>query len=156
MALLPGLSPNLRLPAEEPPMGAPQEDIVIELAEEGGDKPTMDEKGNLLTIEHDDGSITLTLDGAPLGKSEDEGPEGWFDNLVDQIGEGELSRISEELLKGISDDLDSRKEWIEDRAQGIKLLGLRILKRQVDKHLFVISRPIFGGKLYFLKLRRSK
>ena len=126
MALLPGLSPNLRLPAEEPPMGAPQEDIVIELAEEGGDKPTMDEKGNLLTIEHDDGSITLTLDGAPLGKSEDEGPEGWFDNLVDQIGEGELSRISEELLKGINDDLDSRKEWIEDRAQGIKLLGLRI------------------------------
>lgn len=126
MALLPGLSPNLRLPAEEPPMGAPQEDIVIELAEEGGDKPTMDEKGNLLTIEHDDGSITLTLDGAPLGKSEDEGPEGWFDNLVDQISEGELSRISEELLKGINDDLDSRKEWIEDRAQGIKLLGLRI------------------------------
>jgi hypothetical protein len=107
-------------------MGAPQDDIVIELAEEGGDKPTMDEKGNLLTIEHDDGSITLTLDGAPLGKSEDEGPEGWFDNLVDQIGEGELSRISEELLKGINDDLDSRKEWIEDRAQGIKLLGLRI------------------------------
>ena len=126
MALLPGLSPNLRLPAEEPPMGAPQDDIVIELAEEGGDKPTMDEKGNLLTIEHDDGSITLTLDGAPLGKSEDEGPEGWFDNLVDQISEGELSRISEELLKGINDDLVSRKEWIEDRAQGIKLLGLRI------------------------------
>ncbi len=126
MALLPGLSPNLRLPAEEPPMGAPQDDIVIELAEEGGDKPTMDEKGNLLTIEHDDGSITLTLDGAPLGKSEDEGPKGWFDNLVDQISEGELSRISEELLKGINDDLDSRKEWIEDRAQGIKLLGLRI------------------------------
>jgi hypothetical protein len=107
-------------------MGAPQDDIVIELAEEGGDKPTMDEKGNLLTIEHDDGSITLTLDGAPLGKSEDEGPKGWFDNLVDQISEGELSRISEELLKGINDDLDSRKEWIEDRAQGIKLLGLRI------------------------------
>ena len=126
MALLPGLSPNLRLPAEEPPMGAPQDDIVIELAEEGGDKPNMDEKGNLLTIEHDDGSITLTLDGAPLGKSEDEGPKGWFDNLVDQISEGELSRISEELLKGINDDLDSRKEWIEDRAQGIKLLGLRI------------------------------
>jgi len=126
MALLPGLSPNLRLPAEEPPIGAPQDDIVIELAEEGGDKPTMDEKGNLLTIEHDDGSITLTLDGAPLGKSEDEGPAGWFDNLVDQIGENELSRISEELLKGINDDLDSRKEWIEDRAQGIKLLGLRI------------------------------
>jgi hypothetical protein len=107
-------------------MGAPQDDIVIELAEEGGDKPNMDEKGNLLTIEHDDGSITLTLDGAPLGKSEDEGPKGWFDNLVDQISEGELSRISEELLKGINDDLDSRKEWIEDRAQGIKLLGLRI------------------------------
>jgi hypothetical protein len=50
----------------------------------------------------------------------------WFRNLVDEISDGEQSRIAEDLMRGIGDDLDSRKEWIEDRAQGIKLLGLKI------------------------------
>lgn len=124
MALTPGLSPNIRLPGPEPIEPQP-EGIEIELAEEG-DAPNVDELGNLLTIEHGDGSVTLTLDGSPLERAGAEGPAGWFDNLVEQIGEGELSRIAEELTKGIQDDLDSRKEWIEDRAQGIKLLGLKI------------------------------
>ena len=31
-----------------------------------------------------------------------------------------------DLLTGIEDDLTSRQDWIEDRAQGIKLLGLKI------------------------------
>lgn len=122
MALAPQ---NLRLNQdEEQPTGLAGGDIQI-ITDEGEDNPNMDEKGNILTIEHDDGSITLTLDGSPVERAE-ENPEDWFDNLVDNIDEFELSRIADELLKGIGDDLDSRKDWIEDRAQGIKLLGLKI------------------------------
>lgn len=124
MALTPGLSPNIRLPGDAPEEFQ-HEGIEIELADEG-DAPNVDEKGNLLTIEHGDGSVTLTLDGSPLESANEGGPEGWFDNLVDKINEAELARISEELLKGVQDDLDSRKEWIDDRAQGIKLMGLKI------------------------------
>ena len=125
MALTPGLSPNIRMPGETPEELS-QDGIEIELAEDG-DSPNVDEKGNLLTIEHGDGSVTLTLDGSPLAHNDDDmSPAGWFDNLVDRIDEMELSRISEELIKGIEDDLESRKEWIEDRAQGIKLLGLKV------------------------------
>lgn len=124
MALTPGLSPNIRLPGPEP-MVPEQEGIEIELVEDG-DAPNVDDLGNLMTIEHGDGSVTLTLDGSPLERATAEGSNGWFDNLVDQIGDGDLSRIADELMKGIQDDLDSRKEWIEDRAQGIKLLGLKI------------------------------
>ena len=124
MALTPGLSPNIRLPGDAPEE-LQHEGIEIELADEG-DAPNVDEKGNLLTIEHGDGSVTLTLDGSPLESANEGGPEGWFDNLVDKINEAELARISEELLKGVQDDLDSRKEWIDDRAQGIKLMGLKI------------------------------
>src|SRR6201999_3236011 len=42
------------------------------------------------------------------------------------IQDGELSRIVDDLLRGISDDIESRKDWIEDRALGVKLLGLKV------------------------------
>lgn len=99
--------------------------IEIHMADE---KPEQgyDEQGNLMSIETPDGAITITLDGSPLERADQPGDGGWFENLVDKIGQGELSKISEDLLKGIQDDIDSRKEWIDDRAQGIKLLGLKI------------------------------
>ena len=37
-----------------------------------------------------------------------------------------MSRIAEELLRGIDADIQSRSDWIEDRAQGLRLLGLKI------------------------------
>lgn len=115
---------NLRLADDEQePMNLG--DLIVEMADEGPQEDR-DEKGNLLTIEGPDGSITLTLDGSPLEKAEGSSRAGWFDNLVEEVDEAELSMIAEDLLKGIEDDLQSRKEWIEDRAQGIKLLGLKL------------------------------
>ena len=120
MPMTPGLSPSIRqvYPTNEPA-------IQIEMVE-NGDVPKMDQKGNVLEIEHGDGSISISLDGKPLDEAANEGPGDWFDNLVDKIGQLELSRISQDLLKGVQDDIDSRKEWIENRALGIKLLGLKI------------------------------
>ena len=43
-----------------------------------------------------------------------------------ELAEDRVRLLAETLLRGIRDDLDSRKDWIEDRAQGIKLLGLKI------------------------------
>ena len=115
---------NLRLPGEDDNEPFDGDDLEIVM---GDEQPAegMDEHGNLMTIELPDGSITLTLDGSPLQKAE-KGGEQWFDNLVDEIDQTELASISHDLLKGIQDDLESRKEWIEDRAQGIKLLGLKV------------------------------
>jgi hypothetical protein len=66
------------------------------------------------------------LDGRPVERASKPDRGDWFDNLVDEIDDSELTRIATDLIKGIGDDTDSRKEWIEDRAQGIKLLGLKI------------------------------
>ena len=101
------------------------EDFEIEIQE---DAPTteVDEHGNIMSIQLPDGSIEFSLDGEPLEKAEKKTREGWFDNLVEDISTDELGRISEELIKGIESDLKSRQEWIEDRAQGIKLLGLKV------------------------------
>lgn len=126
MPMVPGLSAALR---QEPPpaedMG-PDEDVMVEVVE-GPEKHQTDDRGNIVRIEHDDGSISISLDGRPVeGSSDADRAQEWFSNLVDDIGPGELNLIAEDLLRGIGDDLDSRKDWIEDRAQGLKLLGLKI------------------------------
>jgi hypothetical protein len=118
---------SLRLNGDEiePAVAGGDEDIVVEDAD-GGDNRTVDADGNVIQIEHDDGSITISLDGKPVESAEDDTPPGWFDNLVHKIPDAELSRISEDLLRGIASDEQSRAEWIETRAQGIALLGLKV------------------------------
>lgn len=125
----PGLVPsNLRL-LQQPDEVADQggEDVVVQI-DEGQPTNETDDKGNILRIEHEDGSISISLDGKPVkqGPSEAEKSREWFRNLVDEIDSGELSRISGDLIRGIEDDIQSRQEWIDDRAQGIKLLGLKV------------------------------
>lgn len=81
----------------------------------------------LLEIEHEDGTITISMNGKSL--AEPGGPpedRGWFANLVEKIDNDEVARIADDLLRGIEDDLASRKEWIEDRAAGIRLLALKV------------------------------
>jgi len=123
-----GLNPNIRILGDSQPDELGDMDVTIENADEAADIPEINQDGAILKIDHGDGSITLSLDGKPIADAEDvEGqPEGWFDNLSSKIDDSELARITEDLLRGVQDDLESRNEWIEDRAQGIKLLGLKI------------------------------
>jgi hypothetical protein len=128
MANAPGLVPNIRLAGlDQPRIPSNDDDIEIRV-EEGKSSVDADDKGNILRIEHPDGSVSISLDGKSIGgeETEVERAREWFSNLVDDIDSGELVRISEELMRGVRDDIESRREWIEDRAQGIKLLGLKI------------------------------
>ena len=127
MAMVPGLVPNIRLHGpEEEPMPEPS-DVIVEMADdEGADIPDIDEKGNILKIEHGDGSVTVSLDGSPLGSERQKDPKEWFDNLVEDISTAELGRIVGELLSGIEADIRSRNDWIQDRTNGLKLLGLKM------------------------------
>ena len=123
-----GLNPdNIRLDQTEASEGLDDEpvQVVVDEGVSDTDTPETDDAGNILRINHPDGSITVSIDGNPLQRA-NAGKEGWFDNLVDEIDGMELSRISEELLRGIRDDLETRKEWIEDRATGLKPLGLKL------------------------------
>jgi hypothetical protein len=128
MALTPGLVPNLRLDQNQPndALGEGQDTVVVMDADEGADQPELDASGNVLRIDHGDGSISVSLDGRPIQSSKKDKNKGWYENLADEISEGELSTIADKLIKGIEEDIESRKEWIEDRAQGLRLLGLKI------------------------------
>jgi hypothetical protein len=124
-----GLNPNIRILDDEADAAIGPMDVTVEHDDtEPDDIPEISQDGAILKIEHGDGSITLSLDGKPIKDPDNEKtpPEGWFDNLVDEIDDIELQNIADDLIRGVSDDLESRSEWIEDRAQGIKLLGLKI------------------------------
>jgi len=114
------VNPNIRLP------GLPEPELPEVIIEAGTDVPDVDTQGNILRIDHADGSVTVSLDGKPIDGPGAKKAGGWFDNLVDQIEGMELARIADDLLRGIDDDIRSRQEWIDDRAQGISLLGLKI------------------------------
>ena len=128
MALVPGLVPNIRLDQDQPdlPLGEGQETVIVMDADEDADQPEMDIDGNVLRIDHGDGSISVSLDGRPIESSKRKKTEGWHENLAEEMDENALSEIAHRLIKGIEEDTDSRKEWIEDRAQGLRLLGLKI------------------------------
>jgi len=123
---VPGLNPNIRLvPTGEEEINL--DDIVVVDADEGGPEAELDEAGNVLRIEHANGDVTVSIDGGPISRaSADSGPTGWYDNIAGDIDELEISRIAEELLRGIDADIQTRSDWLEDRAQGLKLLGLKI------------------------------
>lgn len=121
-----GLNPNIRL-VPDPQEEINLDDIVVIDADEGGPNAELDEAGNVVRIEHANGDVTVSIDGGPISRAdEDNEPEGWYDNLAEEIEDTELSRIAEELLRGIDADIQTRSDWIEDRAQGLKLLGLKI------------------------------
>ena len=63
-------------------------------------------------------------------EEEVESPEISFDgNLAEIMGEGDLQMLAQELLSDYSDDLDSRKDWMQTYVDGLELLGLKIEER---------------------------
>lgn len=126
MPMTPGLVPNLRLDDQDEQQPA-LPDILIEMLGDDPDKPKMDEKGNVLEIEHGDGSISISLDGRPINpaaKREDK--SDWFRNLADEIPETDLYSIADELIRGIDQDQTSRQDWVDERSNGLRLLGLKV------------------------------
>lgn len=120
-----GLSSTLRL-AGEPEAELPEEQDVEIGEPDGAEQPHYGDDGKLLSIEFPDGTIEINLGGLSGPRDPNLPPLGWFDNLCDELDAMELSRISEDLLRGIADDESSRKQWIEDRANAIKMLGFQL------------------------------
>src|SRR4029077_20130660 len=106
------------LPGQQPPL-LPEGTIVV--LQEDADEPV--EEGG---IEEADGSLIIRLDGKKPDKRDPAGARVHDANLADYIDENELSRICDELLNGIDADLQSRQDWIERRASGIKHLALKV------------------------------
>src|SRR3990167_2673274 len=91
-------------------------------------------------IELPDGSVSIDLN-PDLSKGKDKS-DSFYENLVEKIDEGELARIANELLSAIDLEDQSRKEWLETRARGITLLGLKVEDPRSDTG--TASAPLEG------------
>lgn len=75
-------------------------------------------------IEDDDGSVVIDFN--PMS-SEESIP---FDaNLAEHMDEGQLDRISSDLVSAFEEDKTSRSEWEEAYIDGLDLLGVKIEER---------------------------
>jgi hypothetical protein len=83
-----------------------------------------------LKVEHGDGSVTVDLN--PDLSEKDDGKDNFYANLASKLDEAKLAEIATELLEGIERDELSRKEWLDTRAKGITLLGLKIEDPSTD------------------------
>lgn len=133
MSDLPIFDRNRRLDPDPDPDG----DIeglmgeVITLADHmPQDGVTIDEETGDILIPTEDGGVIVQLD--PPQAEEEEGDDRFYANLAGKISDYERGRIIEEVLRGIEADDESRREWLNTRAEGIKMLGTALEKAQSD------------------------
>jgi hypothetical protein len=118
--------PPLRLVDPEP-----QEHELEPVSVDIADEPKVIVEGGILRVEHDDGSVTYDLDSGKLSIQESD-ENDFYRNLANDISSDDLSRISSDLLTGIDLDKQARKDWLDTRATGIRLLGLKLEEPRGD------------------------
>lgn len=119
-----GLIPHtLRLDQpDDDDASAPQGDPIEVMVENATSNPD----SQALNVEvYADGSATVTFGNV---NAEAANSDHFDENLATKIADQDLMRIGEDLYRGIQSDEESRREWLEDRAEGLKLLALKIEK----------------------------
>ena len=79
-----------------------------------------------ITIEEDDGSVTVIMD--PDMQEDIIGPDH-NSNFAEFLDEDELDSIGSELVDQFNSDRESRKDWARVYMKGLDLLGLKIEDR---------------------------
>jgi hypothetical protein len=91
-----------------------------------------DEEGNETSIEYDpeDGGVVVSFtppeDNRAKEQIEEDDPEEFYRNLVDDLDEDQLTDIAEQVLENFTADKDSRAEWESMFEKGFDLLGLKL------------------------------
>ena len=91
---------------------------------EEGDEPALE-----ISIE-DPEAVEIGIDGQPIMRMEkDEEPDGFDDNLAEQLDDRLLATLASDLTSDFDNDIASRKDWIQTYVDGLELLGLKIEER---------------------------
>ena len=115
------------------PDDAIAQDVIIEI--DNGGPSAMTDEG--IVTELPDGSVAVDL-----SPKVDEGETKHYDNLAMRMDQSELGRIGEQLIDAIEADDQSRAEWLQTRARGLELLGLKLEEPKGD--VGSTSAPVEG------------
>lgn len=112
----------------DPPPEALDEPTTVDLpSTEIAPGTTLDD--GVLHVEHGDGSSTIDFEPPVLGEKPKS--SSFYRNLVEDLGDG-VNEIAGKLIEGIERDIQSRKEWLDTRARGVQLLGLKLEEPRGD------------------------
>jgi len=73
----------------------------------------------------DDGGVIVDFSSAVEMEANEEIGE-WYDNLAEEMDEGDLSEIASDVIDNFEADKDSRSEWESMFERGFDLLGLKL------------------------------
>ena len=102
----------------------PTEPATIDIS--GDTAPVSVHADGSVHVENEDGSVTVDFSPSTAPEDEDE------ENLATQMSESELNALAAELLDAIERDNQSRQDWLEMRARGIQMLGLKLEEPRGD------------------------
>jgi hypothetical protein len=121
-----------RIPPPDEPEGLPEDEggEVSVLTDDPSIKPRLDPKTGALSIDTEDGGVVVQFN--PPKPQADTGDDKFFANLADKISAEARNEIVSELLEGIAADDQSRTQWLDMRAEGIKMLGIALEKPRAD------------------------
>jgi hypothetical protein len=89
----------------------------------------MDEPALEIEIE-DPEAVRIGIDGMPILEIEAvEDDDDFNANLAEEMDEGELTELCNDLVGEFEEDLSSRKDWMQTYVDGLELLGLKIEDR---------------------------
>ena len=96
----------------------------------GMDKDALNEEPIEIEIE-DPESVKIGMGGLEiiLEPEDEESSEDFNANLADEMDEGDLETLANELIGSYDDDCGARKDWIQTYVDGLELLGLKIEER---------------------------
>lgn len=126
-ALARGYSRALRLPDPNPDLAGG--DVAVE-SDDPAVQPRIDPKTGAVSIDTEDGGVVVQLN--PKRPAVEPSEEKHFANLADKLDDAVRLRIADEVMRGIDADEQSRHEWLEMRAEGIKMLGVALEKPRAD------------------------
>jgi hypothetical protein len=73
-----------------------------------------------------DGGVTVDFTQTSIEMEPESATQEWYGNLANDIEEGELTQIAEDVINNYTSDKDSRGEWESMFERGFDLLGLKI------------------------------
>jgi len=89
-----------------------------------------EEEGEAIEVEIvDPEAVNISGPGFEIELAKVEGEEDFGSNLAEELDDGALQSLAEDLVGDIDNDKGSRKEWEKMYVEGIKLLGLQIEER---------------------------
>ena len=73
--------------------------------------------------------VTIRTNDMELTIDPDAMDDSFGDNLAEELDEQYMGQLASDLLEDFTNDLNSRKDWLENYVDGLELLGLKIEQR---------------------------